>query len=78
MNEPTLSVRRPVGAVLSVRVSSELAARLAEEASRRGVHLSDVVRAALEAHLAPYWTFSSAGAFSVEYHGLVGTSEFEA
>ena len=60
-----LSVRQPVGAVLSVRVPSELASRLAEEAERRGVRLSDVVRAAIEAYLSR--TTSSAVTYVVEY-----------
>ena len=62
-----LRVRRPVGAVLSVRMPSDLAVRIDEEATRRGVRLSDVVREAIEAYLAPTVTTSDAVTLSVSY-----------
>jgi len=43
-----LRVAPNVGAVLSVRVSKELAVSLDEEARARGISLSDVIREALE------------------------------
>jgi hypothetical protein len=48
MDEPTLHVRRPAGAVLSVRVPGEIAAAVDDYAASHSMTLSEVVRAALE------------------------------
>lgn len=50
--EPGLSVRKPVGAVLSIRVPRELAVAVDEFASDRSMTLSEVVRLAIEGFLA--------------------------
>lgn len=47
-----LRVRKPVGAVLSVRVPGEVAAAVDEYAAAHGLTLSEVVRVALDRLLA--------------------------
>lgn len=44
-------IQRPVGAVISVRVSQDLAERLFAEAERREVKTSTIVREAIEVYL---------------------------
>lgn len=55
----TIRTRKPVGAVLSVRVPRSLAIAVDEYAREYGVRLSDVVRSAVEEYLtATGWTTS--------------------
>jgi Ribbon-helix-helix protein, copG family len=61
-----LSVRKPVGAVLSVRVPGEVAAAVDEYAAAHGLTLSEVVRVALDRLLA--------GGGTAEAGGLQGSS----
>ena len=68
---------KPVGTVISVRFRPELAERLMEEAERRSVSTSAVVREAVEAFFSEAWstpasfvlTISSADAPVALYHG---------
>ena len=73
-DEPvTLRVNRPTGAVLSIRVPSELAIRVDEFARERSVSMSEVVREALEAFFtrpAPVSTFGLYGSVSQGYLSL--------
>ena len=50
--EPELRVRKPVGAVLSVRVPRDLAIAADEFAREHSVSMSELVRAAVEEYLA--------------------------
>jgi hypothetical protein len=61
-----LRVRRPVGAVLSVRVPMEIAAAVDAYASAHGLSLSEAVRAALDGLLS--------GGATVQVGGLHGSS----
>lgn len=59
-------IRRPVGAVLSVRVPSEVAAAVDDYATAHGLSLSEAVREALDLMLS--------GGASVQAGGLHGSS----
>jgi hypothetical protein len=61
-----LRVRRPVGAVLSVRVPMEIAAAVDDYAAAHGLSLSEAVRAALDGLLS--------GGATVQVGGLHGSS----
>ena len=61
-----LRVRRPVGAVLSVRVPMEIAAAVDDYATAHGLTMSEAVREALDQMLS--------GAGSVQAGGLHGSS----
>ena len=61
-----LRIRRPVGAVLSVRVPAEIAAAVDDYATANGLSISDVVRVALDRLLS--------GGGSVQAGGLHGSS----
>jgi hypothetical protein len=61
-----LRVRRPVGAVLSVRVPIEIAAAVDDYAAANGLSLSEVVRVALDRLLS--------GGATVQVGGLHGSS----
>jgi hypothetical protein len=58
---PDLRVRRPVGAVLSVRVPMEIAAAVDDYAVAHGLTLSEVVRVALDRLLAGGGTVEAGG-----------------
>ena len=49
-------IRRPVGAVLSVRVPSEVAAAVDDYATAHGLTLSEAVRVALDHLLSGGWS----------------------
>ena len=61
-----LRIRRPVGAVLSVRVPMEIAAAVDDYAAANGLSLSEVVRVALDRLLS--------GGGTVQAGGLHGSS----